>query len=90
MPLVSTLAVRPVIVQHFEPAFLLEHLDDVQGIVFVSQCGDLVPDGRLQDVIDVLAFFGGVVTRLRALFERPVKTGGKARRANQARRIFQE
>ena len=41
-------------------------------------------------MVDVLAFFGRVVARLRALFERPVEARGKARGANQPRGIFEK
>ena len=52
--------------------------------------GDFVADRAAQNVIDVLAFFGGIVAGLGALFERPVEAGGEARGADQARRIFEE
>ena len=67
--------------KNFEPAFFLEHLDDMQRVVLVGQGGDLMTDGAAENMIDVLAFFCGVVAGLRALFERPVKTGGEARGA---------
>jgi hypothetical protein len=71
--------------QNFEPAFFLEHLDDVQRVVLVRQRGDLMPDRAAQNVVDVLAFFGGVVARLRALFDLPMEA-----RAKRVARISRE
>ncbi len=56
----------------------------------MGQRGDFVPDGRLQNVVDVVAFFGRVVAGLGAFFDRPMKARGKARGADQPRRIFQK
>ena len=65
------------LVQNLQPAFFFQHLDDVQRIVFVGQLLDLVADGFVADVLDVIVFFGRLVTGLGAFLERPVKARSK-------------
>ena len=87
-PVGVDLGSRPVRAQHLEPVFLFQHPHNVQGIVFVSELLNLLPDRLVADVLDVLVLLGGLEARLRPLFQRPVKTSSKTRGPNQARGIF--
>ena len=49
------LARRPVRVEHLQPAFLLVQAKQVQGVVLVGDLLDLVADGAVGDVVDVIA-----------------------------------
>jgi len=62
----------------------------LERVVLVSELFDLVAQGALANVLDVVAFLGSVEALLRALFERPSETGSEAGGADEARRIFKE
>jgi len=80
----------PVGVQDAKPSFFFQRLDDQKRVIFVGKLLDLVAQGVVADVLDVIAFLGGVVALLGALFERPGKAGGEAGGADQARGVLEE
>ena len=77
-------------VQNFEPAFFFEHANNVQRVILVRQLLELVTDGLVSDVLDVVVLFRGIVPGLSAFLERPMKPSGKSRSANQPGWIFDE
>ena len=80
----------PVRAEYFEPAFLFERAHHVQRVLLVRQLRGFVSNGFVGDVFDVIVLSRRVETCLRTFFERPVKPGGKTRRPNQPRRVFDE
>ena len=74
--------------QHFQPAFFFKYANDVQRIVFVGQLLELVTNGAVADVLDVIVLFCGIVAGLGTFLEWPVKTARKSGGTNQTRRIF--
>ena len=75
---------------HFEPAFLFQGLQYVDRLFLVRKLLHLMTQRAIRDVLDVIVFFGRVIARLGALFQRPVKTRGQTRGPDQAGRIFIE
>ena len=80
----------PVRMENLEPALFFQHLDHIQGIVFVGQRSDFVAHRRLQNVVDVIPFLSRVISRLGTLLYRPVEARSKTGGADQARGIFQK
>ena len=70
----------PMRMQDLEPAFFVEGAHDVQRIVLVRELFQLVANRPLPDVLDVVVLFGGLVTRLGAVLQRPVEARAQAGR----------
>src|SRR5512146_2114600 len=76
--------------QDLEPAVFLEHTNDVERIVFVSELLRFIAELVLVDVLDVIAFPCGVVAGLCSFLELPMEARGKAGGPDQARGLFEE
>ena len=80
----------PLRMQHLQPALFFERLHDMQRVVLEGDLPDFIPDTFPAYMLDVVVLFGRFVASFRPLFQLPVETRRKARRPNQAGRIFQE
>src|SRR5258707_3301037 len=78
------------LIQHLQPSLFFVGLQDVEGIVLISQLLDLMPDRRISDVFDVAVFLGGVVALLGAFLKRPMKASSKANGSDHPRGVFQK
>src|SRR5271166_509127 len=76
--------------KNLQPAFAFQGTRDVNRVVLMRELLQLVTDGALVYILDVVVLFGGVVAGLGALFEVPMEARGETRGANQPDRLLKK